>query len=165
MTRKLDYTIRAFEPRDAAAFAGLNRRWIDSLFAMEEKDKVQLEHPQSAILDKGGYIAIAEANGWVIGTGAILPAALAPDDGKTWFEIVKMSTDLAAQRMGIGSKILEKLITFAKENGADAIWLETNDRLEAATHLYRKTGFQDLSGEDIWETPYKRCNMQMAMQL
>ena len=165
MTRKLDYTIRPFEPRDAAAFAGLNRRWIDTLFAMEDKDRVQLEHPQSAILDKGGYIAIAEANGWVIGTGAILPATLAPQDGRNWFEIVKMSTDLAAQRMGIGSKILEKLIGFARESSADAIWLETNDRLEAATHLYRKTGFRDLASDEAWETPYERCNMQMVMEL
>lgn len=165
MTRKLDYIIRPFEPRDAAAFAGLNRRWIDSLFAMEEKDKVQLERPQSAILDKGGYIAVAEANGWVIGTGAILPAALAPDDDKTWFEIVKMSTDLAAQRMGIGSKILATLIDYARDEGANAIWLETNDRLEAATHLYRKTGFRDLTAEEAWETPYERCNMQMVLEL
>ncbi|WP_394727621.1 GNAT family N-acetyltransferase [Altererythrobacter sp. GH1-8] len=165
MTKKLDYIIRPFEPRDAAAFAGLNRQWIDSLFAMEEKDKVQLEKPQSAILAKGGYIAIAEANGWVIGTGAILPAALAPDDGRSWFEIVKMSTDLSAQRMGIGSAILARLIEFAREHGADAIWLETNDQLEAATHLYRKTGFRDLSNDEAWETPYERCNMQMVMDL
>ncbi len=165
MTKKLDYAIRPFEPRDAAAFAGLNRRWIDSLFQMEEKDKVQLENPQSAILDKGGYIAIAEANGWVVGTGAILPAALAPKDGKVWFEIVKMSTDLSAQRMGIGSQILGQLIGFARDHGANAIWLETNDQLEAATILYRKTGFRDLSGDDVWETPYDRCNMQMVMEI
>lgn len=165
MTKKIDYTIRPFEPRDGAAFAGLNRRWIDSLFAMEEKDRVQLENPRAAILDKGGHIAIADANGWVIGTGAILPASLAPDDGRKWFEIVKMSTDLSAQRMGIGSAILGQLIEFARDNGADAIWLETNDRLEAATHLYRKTGFRDLAGDEVWQTPYERCNMQMVMEL
>ncbi len=165
MTKKLDYSIRAFEPRDAAAFAGLNRRWIDALFEIEEKDRFQLENPQSAILDKGGYIAIAEANGWIIGTGAILPAAHAPDDGKNWYEIVKMSTDIAAQRMGIGSAILTKLIDYAKNHGGDAIWLETNDRLEAATLLYRKTGFSDLKPDEAWQTPYERCNLQMVMQL
>ena len=76
-----------------------------------------------------------------------------------------MSTDLSAQRMGIGSKILARLIEFARENDGDAIWLETNDQLEAATHLYRKTGFRDLTGEDAWPTPYERCNMQMVMDL
>ncbi|MFN2100685.1 GNAT family N-acetyltransferase [Altererythrobacter sp. MF3-039] len=165
MSKILEYRIRPFELKDAAAFAGLNRRWIETLFLMEPKDISQLEHPKASILDKGGFIAIAEANGWVIGTGAILPAALAPDDGKRWFEIVKMSTDLSAQRMGIGSRILDRLIEFARENDGDAIWLETNDQLEAATHLYRKTGFRDLTGEDIWKTPYERCNMQMVKDI
>ncbi|NVE94044.1 GNAT family N-acetyltransferase [Altererythrobacter lutimaris] len=165
MTGQLDYIVRPFEPRDAAAFAGLNRQWIDALFEIEEKDRFQLEHPQTAILGKGGYIAIAEANGWVVGTGAVMPAALAPKDGKSWFEIVKMSTDISAQHMGIGSRILDQLIDYAKDHMADALWLETNDRLEAATHLYRKKGFQDLVGDAVWETPYERCNMQMVMEL
>ena len=76
-----------------------------------------------------------------------------------------MSTDLSAQRMGIGSQILGQLIGFARDHGANAIWLETNDQLEAATILYRKTGFRDLSGDDVWETPYDRCNMQMVMEI
>ena len=165
MSKKLEYRIRPFELKDAAAFAGLNRRWIDELFELEAKDIIQLEHPRASILDKGGFIAIADANGWVVGTGAILPAQDAPNDGRKWFEIVKMSTDLSAQRMGIGSAILIRLISFARENGADAIWLETNSQLKAATFLYEKTGFRHLEGGEIWETPYDRCNLQMVMEL
>ena len=165
MNRKLDYTVRPFEPRDGPAFAALNRRWIDELFILEEKDISQLQHPQSTILDKGGFIAIAEANGWIIGTGAILPAHQAPDDGKTWYEVVKMTTDLSAQRMGVGSTILNQLIDFARSHGADAVWLETNSTLEAATALYEKTGFRRLTGDDVWPTPYERCNLQMVKSL
>lgn len=165
MSRKLDYRVRPFEPHDAAAFAALNHRWINELFELEEKDISQLRHPQSAILDKGGFIAIAEANGWVVGTGAILPAAQAPDDGRKWFEVVKMTTDLSAQRMGVGSAILARLIDFARDNGANAIWLETNSTLEAATLLYEKTGFERIADESLWPSPYDRCNLQMAMML
>ena len=45
------WTIRPFAPADAPAFAALNRRWIEEMFGMEEKDVRQLEHPKDAILD------------------------------------------------------------------------------------------------------------------
>lgn len=160
-----NFTIRPFRPSDAPAFAALNRRWIEAQFTMEAKDIQQLEHPNTAILDKGGFIAMADADGWVIGTGAILPATLPPPDGRKWMEVVKMTTDLAAQRRGVGSAILTRLIDFAREQGADAVWLETNEVLDAATALYRKFGFVPLEGDAVWPTPYERCNLQMTLEL
>ena len=160
-----NWDIRAFRPADAPAFAALNKRWIEELFELEESDLRQLEHPQTAILDKGGFIAIADANGWVVGTGAILPASNCPDDGRKWLEVIKMTTDLAAQRRGIGSAIMQRLIEFAREQQADAIWLETNAKLEAATALYERYGFRALGPDEVWPTPYDRCNLQMVLHL
>jgi len=162
---KVSWKIRPFQGSDAPSFAALNRRWIEELFSLEEKDAQQLQHPKVAILDKGGFIAIAEANGWVVGTGAILPAALAPKDGKVWMEVVKMATDPGAQGNGIGAGVLQRLIEYAREQGADAIWLETNAVLEAATALYEKHGFKALGPDEQWETPYERCNLQMVLTL
>lgn len=165
MLNSQSWRIRPFAPSDAPSFAALNRRWIEELFGMEEKDIRQLEHPKSVILDKGGFIAVAEIDGWVIGTGAILPAAHTPDDGRNWMEIVKMATEPSVQGRGIGAAILTRLIEFARESSADAIWLETNAKLEAATALYEKHGFQKLSEDDVWPTPYDRCNLQMTREL
>ena len=162
---KLNWTIRPFRDSDAPAFAALNRRWIEAQFTMEAKDLQQLQHPRQTILDKGGYIAMADAGGWVIGTGAILPAPLAPADGRKWMEVVKMTTDLSAQRSGVGSAILQHLIDFAQAECANAIWLETNSQLAAATALYEKFGFEQLSDDDVWPTPYDRCNLQMVKLL
>ena len=159
------WKIRPFAPADAPAFAALNRRWIEEMFGMEEKDVRQLEHPKDSILDPGGYIAVADANGWIMGTGAILPAANAPQDGRKWMEVVKMATDVATQGRGIGSAVLTQLLDFAREQGADAVWLETNAQLEAATALYEKFGFKKLVDEEIWPTPYDRCNWQMVLEL
>ena len=160
-----NWAIRAFRPADAPAFAALNKRWIEELFELEESDLRQLDHPQTAILDKGGYIAIADASGWVVGTGAILPACNPPEDGRIWLEVIKMTTDLAAQRKGIGNAIMHRLIEFAREQGADAVWLETNAKLEAATALYEKHGFRILAEAEQWPTPYDRCNLQMVLEL
>jgi len=162
---KIDWRLREFDPQDAPAFAALNRRWIDEMFGMEEKDRHQLDQPQQTILDPGGFIAVADANGWVVGTGAILPAALAPDDGKSWMEIIKMATDPSAQGQGIGAAVLDRLIEIANERGATNIWLETNDKLEAATALYKRKGFTTLADDRLWQTPYTRCNLQMVLVL
>lgn len=162
---KIDWTLREFAPSDAPAFAALNRRWIDEMFGMEEMDRHQLDQPELSILNPGGYIAVADASGWVVGTGAILPAALAPDDGRTWMEIVKMATDPSAQGNGIGAAVLDRLIEVAAERGATSVWLETNDKLQAATALYERKGFTALASDDLWQTPYARCNLQMVLTL
>lgn len=162
---EINWQVRPFIPADAPAFAALNRRWIEEMFGMEEKDIRQLEHPKAAILDQGGFIAVADADGWVIGTGAIVPASAAPDDGRKWLEVIKMATEPSAQGRGIGASILTRLLDFARENGADAVWLETNQKLEAATALYEKHGFRKLEGDEAWHSPYDRCNLQMVLEL
>lgn len=161
----LDWHIREFASADAPAFAALNRQWIEEMFGMEEKDRRQLDQPQQTIIAPGGYIAVADANGWVVGTGAIIPVNDAPKDGQRWMEIVKMATEPSAQGQGIGAAVLERLIEVARDRKATRIWLETNDKLEAATVLYERTGFTPLAPEDAWQTPYTRCNLQMTLAL
>ncbi len=165
MTDANNWTIRNFVPSDAPAFAALNRRWIDEMFGIEEEDLRILGQPEQAIIAKGGRIAIADQNDWVIGTGAIIPPHHDPDDGLCWLEIIKMATDPSAQGRGVGSAVLNHLIDLAREQGADMLWLETNSKLEAATALYAKTGFRKLQHEECWPSPYGRCNLQMVMEL
>ena len=161
-TRPAPYLIRPFEPADAGAFAALNLRWIEQLFAVEEEDRRQLERPQETILAKGGAILIAVADGEVVGTGALIPVSHPGDDARLWAEIVKMATAPHAQNRGIGAAILDGLIDVAGAMGVDALWLETNDSLTAATALYERKGFRPLSQTENWPTPYSRCNLQMV---
>ena len=158
------YTIRAFEPGDAAAFAALNRRWIEEFFGMEDEDRRVLHAPEESFLKRGGYIAIAEENGQAIGTGAlILPETKAGEI--RWGEMVKMATDPASQGKGVGGAVLDHLIAFARTSGVEKIWLETNDRLTAATALYQRKGFRALGPDEEHPTPYSRCNLQMVLEL
>lgn len=157
--------VRAFEAKDADAFASLNLRWIEEHFGIESEDQRVLTHPVASIIEPGGYIAIAEIDGKAIGTGAIKR----PDDpaihGEGWMELIKMATDPAAQGKGVGMAVLQHLITQAKRSGAKRLWLETNDRLQAATRLYARAGFHPLGKEDAHPTPYSRCNLQMVLEL
>ena len=123
-----------------------------------------LEAPEAAIIAPGGYIAIAEQDGRAIGTGAlILPS---PEPGRPRMaELVKMATDPAAQGQGVGSAVIDHLIAITQQAGVQTIWLETNDRLKAATALYRRKGFRALGPDEEHPTPYSRCNLQMVLEL
>ncbi|EAQ30172.1 transcriptional regulator, MarR family protein [Erythrobacter sp. NAP1] len=157
--------IREFRSSDAEAFAALNLRWIEADFGVEDEDRRQLEHPQETIMDPGGAIAVAECDGKVVGTGALIPAHRPPSGEGRWGEIIKMATDPDHQGRGIASAIIDHLIEAARERGMDHLWLETNDKLQAATALYKRKGFTPLSSEDKWSTPYSRCNLQMVLTI
>lgn len=158
------FLIRAFQPGDAKAFADLNRRWIEEYFAMEEEDWRALNAPDATILAPGGYIAIAQIGDEVVATGALMvPNNAAGSPGM--LELVKMATSPKMQGKGVGGAVLDHLIEVALNRGADQIWLETNDKLEAATKLYRKKGFRALRTDEEHPTPYSRCNLQMVLKL
>ena len=63
---------RLYQTADRQAFIDLNRDWIEEYFVMEDSDREQLEELEASILGKGGRIVVAETDGLVVGTGAIL---------------------------------------------------------------------------------------------
>lgn len=156
---------RLYQPSDRQSFIDLNLAWIEESFSVENSDRDQLENLEASILAKGGRIVIAELDDQVVGTGAILPPHHDPQDGHNWLEIVKMAARKDLRGRGIGRAVLESLIEQAKEMSGDAIWLETNSDLKAATFLYEKCGFQHLTKDALWPTPYARCNLQMVLKL
>lgn len=159
------FTTRRYRPEDRQAFIDLNRDWIEEYFALEQSDREQLEGLEASILGKGGQIMVATLDDIVVGTGAILPPHHEPGDGRKWLEIVKMAAQKDVRGQGIGRAVLDSLVAEARAIGADAIWLETNGDLKAAIHLYEKSGFRHLAADELWPTPYARCNVQMVLEL
>ena len=152
--------IRDFTPDDAAAFRDLNLAWVEAYFTVEDEDRAQLNDPQTHILDKGGAILMAELNGEVVGT-----VGLVPGHGPGVLELIKMSARSDVKGQGIGRALMDAAIEKAQRMGATKIWLETNTKLDAALALYRKSGFRELTGDEVTPTPYDRCNCQMLLVL
>ncbi|MCR9271314.1 MAG: GNAT family N-acetyltransferase [Hyphomonadaceae bacterium] len=152
--------VRDFKTSDAVAFHDLNMAWVEEFFTVEAEDRAQLQDPQTYILDKGGAILIADLDGEPIGT-----AGLVPGHGEGVLELIKMSARKDIQGQGIGRALMDAVVAKAIEMGARQIWLETNTSLEAALALYRKTGFRELTGDELTPTPYDRCNCQMVLDL
>ncbi|MFJ2154325.1 GNAT family N-acetyltransferase [Streptomyces microflavus] len=55
--------------------------------------------------------------------------------------------DPAARGLGLGTRLVEECLQFARGAGYEAITLWTNDTLASARHLYQKCGFQLVAEE------------------
>jgi GNAT superfamily N-acetyltransferase len=124
-----------FRPDLAAAFAALNREWIERLFALEPADLKVLVDPEAAIIVTGGQIFFALDGETPIGTAAA--AAVPPRR----YELAKMAVAPTHQGRGLGERLGQAVITWARDQGAEAVFLVTNSRLEGAIRLYERLGF------------------------
>ncbi|MBK9156138.1 MAG: GNAT family N-acetyltransferase [Chloracidobacterium sp.] len=148
--------IVTYDPVFAGDFARLNYAWIALFFEIEPHDRELLDDPGALIIAPGGQIFFAVEDGKALGTVALI------DDGDM-FELAKMAVAPEAQGRRIGSLLMEACISYAKEAGKAAIYLDSNTKLDAAIHLYRKFGFKEAELEHA--SPYARVNIRMRLAL
>lgn len=139
-------------------FKQINKQWISTLFKMEAMDEYELEHPVENVIEKGGYIFIAEKDGQVVGSLGMMRSQNPQYD----FEMVKFAVSPTVQGQGIGNKLMERCLEKAKEAGAKMLFLEGNTRCVSANHLYRKYGFHEVP---ITHAEFDRCDVQMVLEL
>ena len=150
-------SIEPYRARHAAAWRSLNEDWlIAGGYALEPKDQLVLGDPEGAILDKGGFIFIAERDGEPVGCCSLMAMA---DGG---YEVGKMAVTEAARGLNLGWRLLEACETAARGAGASRLYLETNKAQTHAIALYRRFGFVDLPPQP---TPYARCDVWMEKRL
>jgi putative acetyltransferase len=144
-------------PQALEAFARLNLDWIERYFALEEHDREQLFEAAAHIFAGGGQLFLAEAaSGEVVGT-----CALSRSDGNSW-ELAKMCVDGAYGGRGIGQRLCEAALSWAKTTDAEKVWLESNRKLEPAIRLYRRVGFVEVASRP---SPYARADIWMDYPL
>ena len=151
-----DIEIVDYLPKYAKDFKDLNQAWIEQYFKMEEADHNALDNPDSYIIDKGGHIFIALYKGRVVGVCGLIKLVNHAYD----YELAKMAVDPSVRGRSIGYQLGVACIEKAKSLGGKNIFLESNTLLKPAISLYHKLGFKKLSG---FESPYERCNIQMAI--
>jgi len=133
-----DIVIDTFRPADQEAFAELNRAWLTEYGLLEAPDERQLVNPVQEIIGPGGQIFLARRNGEVVGTCAVLPHEA------DVLELVKLAVAPGAQGLGLGRRLVEACLAFARDRGARRVVLLSNSRLGAALRLYESLGFQRL---------------------
>ena len=149
--------IDLFEEEYKLDFKALNLQWIKKYFRVEEEDRKILENPKSYVIDRGGQIFFAINDGKAIGTAAMVLVE------ESIFELSKMAVDPNYQGLGIGRRIVDECIKFAKYHKAQEIFLITNDKLLPALELYRSSGFE--LDENYDDNRYERGNTKMKLSL
>ncbi len=149
--------IDIFKKEYKSDFETLNLQWIKKYFKVEEEDSRILKNPESYVIDGGGQIFFALKDGKAIGTAAMILTK------ERIFELSKMAVDSRYQGLGIGRKLINECISFAKKKSADEIFLITNDQLLPAMELYYSSGFE--LDEDYDDNRYERGNTKMKLLL
>ena len=142
------FEIVAYHDRHADGFARLNREWLDSFGLYEEADGKHLYSPREYILDPGGEIFIAEIDGKVVGTCALVPVS------EDVFEVAKLAVAHEARGQGLGRRLAELALNRARERGAARVVLLSSSKLGPALKLYESLGFEHrpLPGDQPYET-------------
>jgi GNAT superfamily N-acetyltransferase len=117
-------------------FDRLNRLWLEGSGLLEAADLEHLEAPEQHILEPGGQIFFAVQGSSVIGTCAAIRVSASV------FELAKLSVDPLVRGNGLGRRLCQAVLTFAREAGADEIVLTSNTALVSAIRLYESLGFQ-----------------------
>jgi DNA-binding MarR family transcriptional regulator/predicted GNAT family N-acyltransferase len=138
------------------SFKNLNVAWIEKFFKIEPSDLAQLENPEGYIIEKGGWVLLAQIGDEIVGTAALVK------DSDTFFELVKMAVDERHQGKQIGKKLALAAVEKAREMGAKQLFLESNRKLAPALNLYKSVGFREVK---LSESPYQRADIQMLLDL
>ena len=152
-------TIKTYSEQYKSDFIRLNTEWIRTWFDLEESDLHTFANIDSYIIGGGGqiFIAVDDGKGEAVGC-----CALINHPEKASYELAKMAVSPNAQGQGIGRKLGEALLDYARSHGVKRIFLEGNTRLEASIALYRKLGFKEIP---LKGNAYERCDILMEIIL
>ena len=146
-----------YRPEFREAFERLNLAWLEAHGLREPADPEVLRDPEGRILAKGGKLFIAVQDGEAVGTCAAIPVS--PDT----VELAKLAVAPRAQRHGLGRRLSEMVIDFARLRGASRVTLTSNTLLTDALRLYESLGFR--YGVMPADVPYVTANVYMTLQL
>jgi putative acetyltransferase len=152
-----DVVIDRFRSEDQPAFAALNRAWLVQYGLLEEPDEVHLRNPLEHIIAPGGEIFVARHAGEVVGTSAVTP------HGEGVMELVKLAVSPSMQGRGLGRRLVDACVAFARDRGVRRVVLVSNSQLGAALRIYEAVGFRhEPLPPDV---PYATADVYMELDL
>ena len=105
------------------------------------------------------YVALMDDE--IVGGGGIYPSDGLPNGT---CELVKMYLLPEARGIGLGKRIIEECLAFAKENSYTQVYIESMPELENALKVYEKFGFKYISAP-LGNTGHHGCEKWMLRSL
>jgi putative acetyltransferase len=145
-----------YKPEHAGIFKKLNLEWLDKYNLTESHDLMVLDDPEGTICNRGGVIMLAEADGEIVGSAALMYE----HDGV--YELAKMAVTAHMQGKGISKLLIQAMLDAAKEKKAKKITLFSNQQLTTALSLYEKFGFKHVA---VTDSPFATADVKMELFL
>jgi len=79
------------------------------------------------------------------------------------YELAKMAVAPSHRGRGIGEQLGSAAVSFARDVGADTVFLQTNSRLAGAIRLYERLGFRHRP--DLHPSEYARADVYMELPI
>jgi len=139
-----------------AIFKQMNLEWLDHYNLTESHDLLILDDPEGTVLNTGGFIWLAEADGTIVGSAGLMKEK----EGE--YELVKMGVAESYRGKGISKLLIEQCLAKAKEIGARKLSLYSNHQLQIAIGLYEKYGFYHV---ELVNSPLETADIRMELIL
>jgi len=149
--------IKDFDEKYSLSFASLNRQWLLKYFFVDEYHEEILSNPRKHIISKGGHIYFAICQDEVVGTTALIKRS----EGE--FQLCEMAVSEEFQGRGVGKLLMDKVISVAKKEKINRLFIESNTKLTKAMGLYLSYGFSEVPSE--LSSPYEMFNIRMELKL
>jgi putative acetyltransferase len=164
-TSVADISIRTIQPEDNKPLAAIIRQTLEE-FGANHPGTVYFDPTTDALHElfsttPGSIYFVAVKDGVIVGGGGIFPSPGLPGDT---CELVKMYLLPHVRGIGLGKKIIEACIQFARQTGYQQIYIETMPELKQAMQTYEKFGFRYLKGP-LGNTGHFGCELWMLLSL
>jgi putative acetyltransferase len=159
-----DLQIRIIQSTDNKTLALLIRNTMAE-FGVDKPGTVYDDPTTDELFDlfqkNGSIYFVALAKGAVLGGAGIFPSKNLPQ--KTC-ELVKMYLSPESRGLGLGKRLLDKCLEFAKTFGYQQVYIETMPELTRAIGMYLKFGFHPIKGP-LGSTGHYGCEVWMIKDL
>jgi ribosomal protein S18 acetylase RimI-like enzyme len=142
------------QPGDFGAIVALHGVLYAAEYGFDSTFEAYVAEPLAAFVLRGSpreRVWVEERDGRIVGCVAIVTA------GERTAQLRWFLVDPSARGGGLGRRLLESGIGFAREAGYERIVLWTVAGLEAALHLYRRAGF-----ERVEAAPLRRWGVEVV---
>jgi len=152
----MNIRIIPYQEKQHAIFKQLNLEWLDYYHLTESHDLMVLDDPSGTILDRGGFIWLAEADGEIVGSAALMK------EHEGVFELAKMAVISTHRGKGISKLLIDTCLKKAREIGAAKLILFSNHQLQTAIRLYESYGFRHV---ELKDSPFETADVKMELIL
>ena len=161
----MEICIRPIEARDNKSIASIIRTALEE-FGANKPGTVYFDASTDDLYNlfknqSGSVYFVAEENGVLLGGAGIFPTEGLPEGV---CELVKMYLAKEARGKGLGQKMIQHVMNWAKENGYKTVYLETMPELAKAVKVYEHFGFEYLNGP-MGNSGHCGCDLWMSKQL